>query len=509
MTRLAQSAGLLLLITLLVLPLTFSLSMGKGFSHDEHQHVAAGALFAREGLLPYKDFAYFHTPHLVFVYGWLFGNGSYLLFKARAFSAVCATLTAGLIFTTAWHALRRWNLRARSIGSVSAIVLLLCSPLFGKASGQAWNHDPSTLCALASVILLVCAAETRRQSVLLFSSGLFLGFAAGFRITWAPIALPMLCAIAFARQYDRTRLISLLAAFSAGALVGLAPLIWLAVIAPEQTLFNLFEFPKVNITYRFATGEPRTMTLLTKARYAWKEVARPEFVLVTLTAVSAVIWWRAKQRGSDRLWLSVFTAIIPFILIGSFAPSPLFNQYFYAAVPFVILAALFALAGAWAEAPALRSPAVILLAGVALAIVTGASQFKELPDLPSPHEWTPVERHAEAQPLRETVPRGRILTLAPLPALEAGSRIYPAFATGPFAWRIAPFVPAKKRALLQIISGTELENYLRHDPPVAILLGFEKKWEGPLAGYARRHGYMAQPFGEKEELWIRKASSEP
>ena len=508
MSRLAQSAGLLLLITLLVLPLTFGLSMGKGFSHDEHQHVAAGALFAREGLLPYKDFAYFHPPHLVFVYGWLFENGSYLLFKARAFSAVCAALTAGLIFATAWQALRRWPRRARWLGSVSAVILLLCSPLFGKASGQAWNHDPATLCALASVILLLCAAETRRQSILLFGSGLLLGLAAGFRVTWAPIALPMLCAIAFARQYDRTRVISLLAAFSAGALAGLAPLLWLAIIAPEQTFFNLFEFPKVNITYRFATGEPRTMTVFTKLRYAWKEVARPEFVLVVVTAVSAWIWWRAKQRAGDRLWLSVLTATIPFILIGSFAPSPLFNQYFYAPVPFVILAILFALAAASPEGPELRSPAAVLLGGVAVAIIAGPSPFKNLLDLFSPHEWTPIERHAEAQPLREITRPGRILTLAPLPALEAGMKIYPAFATGPFAWRVAPFVPAEKRTRLHIISKDELDNYLREDPPAAIFLGFEKKWEDPLAEYARRHRYIAQPFGE-EKLWVGGAFREP
>lgn len=499
----ARWAGLLLLAALLVLPLTFSLSMSKGFNHDEHQHVAAGALFARESLLPYKDFAYFHTPHLVFIYGWLFKTGSYFLLKARAFSAVCAALTAGLLFATAWHALRRWNPRARWIGSLSAVALLLCSPLFGKASGQAWNHDPSTLCALASVVLLLFASESRRQTLALLASGLFLGFAAGFRITWAPIALPMLCVIAFARRYNRNR-VGLLAVFSAGALLGLAPLIWLFVIAPEQTVFNTFEFSKVNIVYRFATGEPRTMTLLKKARYVWKEVVRADFAPVAVLAICAFAWWRAKDRGGDRLWLIAFAAVVPFILIGSVAPSPLFYQYFYAPVPFVILTAVFAIAAAWSEAPNLRSSASALLACVAVAVALGASHFKNITKLFSPGEWTPIERHAEAQQLREKALPGRILTLAPLHPLEAAFNIYPAFATGPFAWRVAPFVAAEKRSRLRIVSENELESYLRDEPPTAILLGYEKKIEEPLAAYATAHGYVAQPFGEDEAtLWLR------
>lgn len=499
----APSAGLLLLVTLLVLPLTFSLSMSKGFSHDEHQHVAAGVLFARESLLPYKDFAYFHTPHLVFVYGWLFKTGSYFLLKARAFSAVCAALTAGLLFVAAWHGLRRWHWRARSIGSGCGVALLLCSPLFEKASGQAWNHDPSTLCALVSVILLLVAAETSRQALTLLASGLFLGFAAGFRITWAPIALPMLCVICFARQYHRHQVAALLAAFSAGALLALAPLLWLFVIAPEQTLFNTFGFSKVNIVYRFATGEPRTMTLFTKARYAWKEVVRSEFALVAILVLCAFVWWRAKQRASDRLWLNVFAAVIPFILIGSFAPSPLFNQYFYAPVPFVILAAVFALAAAWSDAPPLRSSATLLLACVAGAIAVGASHFTDITHLFSPREWVPVERHAEAQRLHQEVRSGRILTLAPVSALEAGLNIYPAFSTGPFGWRVASFIPPDKRVRLRLVSPGELENYLRDDLPRAILLGYEKG-EEPLAAYAVAHGYIAQPLDEDDAtLWLR------
>jgi hypothetical protein len=498
--------GVVLLAALLVLPLCFSLSMDKGLSHDEHQHVAAGALFARESLLPYRDFPYFHTPHLVFAYGYLFGGGSHLLFKARAFSAVCGALTAGVHFATAWYALRRWSTAARWVGSLSALALLLCSPLFQKASGQAWNHDPAAFCALASVALLLAASEMRRQLPVLLASGCLLGLAAGFRITWAPIALPMLCVIAFARQYDRRRVVTLLTVFSAGALVGLAPLLWLVALAPEQALFNNFEFPKVNIEYRFATGEPRTMTFLKKLRYFWKEVMRPEFPLVAGLVICAIVAWRARLRPADRLWLIAFLALVPFVLVGSFAPSPVFYQYFYAPLPFVILAGIFTVAAIWPSAPPLRSAASALLGCVAIATGLGVARYDSLEDLFSPGEWAPLEYHAAAQPLRDAVRPGRVLTLAPLDALEAGLGIYPAFSTGPFAWRVAPFVPAERRSRLRIVSREELETYLRDQPPTAILLGYEKKGEEALAAYAAAHGYQPQPFGEDDvKLWLRPA----
>ena len=500
MSAAARWTRLVLLTALLVLPMTFSLSMGKGLTHDEHQHVAAGALLARESLLPYRDFPYFHTPHLVFVYGALFRAGGYFLLKARAFSAVCAALAAGVLFAAAWHALRRWKQPARWIGSLCALALLLCNPLFGKASGQAWNHDPSTLCALAGVVLLLAAPETRRQMSALLASGVLLGLAVGFRITWAPIALPMLGVIAYARR----RVVNSLAVFSLGALLGLAPLIWLFVIAPEQTVFNNFEFPKVNVLYRLATGEDRTMTVLKKALFFLQEIVRPELALVAVLALCAFVWWRAKSRAGDPLWLMGFVAMIPFVLIGSFAPSPLFSQYFYAPVPFAILAGVFAIAAAFREAPPLRPATSALLVGVIIASAVGARNFSSVTDLFSPAVWVPIQAHAKAQAMRLAAPPGRVLTLAPVPALEAGFAIYPAFSTGPFAWRVARFVAPERRARLHLVSPDELKSYLIPDPPAAILLGDDKRGEKLFTAYAAAHGYLPRPFDAGGmTVWLR------
>jgi hypothetical protein len=59
------AAGAALLVGALLL--LWGLNMRRGLNHDEHQFVASGALLARNGLLPYRDFVYFHVPLLSLV----------------------------------------------------------------------------------------------------------------------------------------------------------------------------------------------------------------------------------------------------------------------------------------------------------------------------------------------------------------------------------------------------------------------------------------------------------
>jgi hypothetical protein len=51
-----------------VLLLVAGVNLRRGLNHDEHQFVASGVLLARQGLLPYRDFPYFHVPLLSVIY---------------------------------------------------------------------------------------------------------------------------------------------------------------------------------------------------------------------------------------------------------------------------------------------------------------------------------------------------------------------------------------------------------------------------------------------------------
>ena len=483
----------------LALPFLIDLAMSRGLSHDEHQHIAAGMLWAREGLLPYRDYPHFHTPYLAFVYGEIFRWTAHPLLAARAFSVACAMGIVVLVGTVAFAEGRRMGAAWRA--ALGAVALCLASAVFTHTTGRAWNQEPALL-----LVLLAFVAQLRglrdREFAWLVAGGLLLGLAIGFRITHAPLIAPFgLATLLWAGE----RRFAAAAAFSAGLLAGLAGVFAMCLAAPEGFLFGNFEFAKVNITYRFATGEPRTMTLVKKLRFLWKEVLRPEAGLV---AAALVPWiaaaWHARRTGQGmRIELRFLLLLMPFVLMGALAPSPVFEQYFYPLSPFLVLAGIFGLAALPSGSSAARSSWIAATAGLVLSVGLHARAYKDLPELLTVRKWAPVKVHARAQALREHVPAGAILTLAPTFPLEAGLAIDPSFATGPFAWRIAPFVAEEKAARLRIVTAATLAARLDAAPPAGILLGFEKHGEEPLADYARQHGYTRVPIEGGAEFWTR------
>src|SRR5690349_6190270 len=61
-----------------LLLILLGLSLCKRLDHDEHQFIASATLLARRGLLPYRDYPYFHMPHMVFIYAALFRFSDHL-----------------------------------------------------------------------------------------------------------------------------------------------------------------------------------------------------------------------------------------------------------------------------------------------------------------------------------------------------------------------------------------------------------------------------------------------
>jgi len=494
-----------LLSALLALPFVFLLSMTDGLSHDENQHVAAGALLAREGLLPYRDFPYFHTPYLAFVYAALFQFTDHLLLAARLFSAVCATAAVGLVGAATARAFRGHAAWQRRLAMAGAVLLVLSAHAFTHTTGHAWNHEPPLLCALGSFLLL--ASGVRRHSAARAASGgVLLGLAIGLRLTYAPLIAPFGLAVLLLGGAPIARRLVLAAWFSAGVVCALGGVAWLAVLAPEQAWFANFEFAKVNVTYRFATGEPRTMTLAKKTRYLFKNISRDDLgiLLACLPAFAAALHSRRTRPLSVELVLLGWS--LPFLLLGSFAPSPLFEQYFYPFVFFLVLGGAWSLGTLPAGARWLRPAAACAAAGILLSLGRGMNDYHGLRHALKPESWTPLEIHADAAALREIPATGRVLTLEPIPVLEAGRRIYPEFASGPFAWRIAPYVEAAKAARLHIPTPATLPALLAATPPAALLLGVEDKGEALLEAYAREHGYRKLPADRGDDIWVQPGS---
>ena len=138
-------AGLLAIVLLL-----FVRAMARELNHDEHQFIAPPVLLLRDGLLPYRDYPFFHMPNLVFVFAAIFATTPYLLLAARCFNAFCAALLFLLVLATAARRFRAMQ-EMRWMIALSFVLLLSLNPFFRFTAGRAWNHDLAVLTSVAAL----------------------------------------------------------------------------------------------------------------------------------------------------------------------------------------------------------------------------------------------------------------------------------------------------------------------------------------------------------------------
>jgi len=474
----------------LFLPM-LSMGLRRGVNHDESQHLAAGAVFGRHLLLPYRDFPYFHMPDLVFVYGALFRWGGPMLLAARMLSVEAGWLTCVLLWYIVWRECRGKAWPARWLLPAASVLLLLGNPLFREGYWRTWNHALATLFGLVAVALAMRASARIGRW---FSAGIFIGLAIGTRLTFAPLFAPLAVAAAWepARGTLRQRLRGVWM-LCAGAALSLLPALVLFAIAPAQFIFGNFTFNStVNILFRQSYHDPRItwhakllypfVTLLPNAGN-WLPALL--FVLFAGAALARVF----KMLPDLRYRLLLVLALIPFTLIGAVAPSPSQTEYYYALVPLLVLAAALSAAyfssGRWGWI----CPVLLLLPGI-YCTARSWDEYQRIAILKDPAAWPPILLHQAGVEAAQSIREGRrVLTLEPIFPLEGGLDIYPSLVTGNIAWRTEPFIAPGDRARLQILGLDNLDAAMEESPPAAVLTISPSALDGPLAAWARRHGY--------------------
>jgi len=541
----ARQSALTVLFFLLVIAAELLLVFGKSLDHDEHQFVASGALLARRGLLPYRDYPYFHTPNLSFVYALLFKMSSHLLLSARLFNAACAIGLAGAIFIVAGKCFAFLSAGGRLVLSMGAVLLCFSNPLFTQTSGRAWNHDfPALLCVGA--FLAACAAQKRHPTIWSLATGLLLGTAIGTRLTFAPTILVFAAmllrssakgqATPIAARHDDglalrgssetsclsvTSAIAQLAPFLCGLLLGVVPTLAFLIISPRQFIFGNFQYPVLNTAFRMA-GQHHHEFNTGIGSHLWYVVLH--FVLqpgtLLLLALLFLSLWVARRSGSDeyRLQRTYLPLLLLFLLPGALAPTPAFAQYFFVLVPFVVLWIVYALAAAIqlsdagerhfsgegvatsyvSTLPRLEyesrlhadQGASFLKKGlVASAVFAGICIIAGVPTYNPEKHWTlttsaPLRVHREGVEIAHLSGPGTMLTLTPIYPLEGGCDIYEAYATGPFAARIAPMLSEEQLQSIHLYNDGQLLVRLRQHPPAAVLAGSEGDTDQPMRAYA-------------------------
>lgn len=506
MTRRTQHlfTGVFLLILFLLL---LNLGMEKPLDHDEHQFVASAALYARDGLLPYRDYPYFHQPYLVFIYAAIFQISDRLLFSARLFSIFCAFTTLALVFGLFYRRFGATAFPKRFLLTAGGIIMLIGSPLFAHTAGLAWNHDLPMLLTLGAFLLY--ARAIRRQGSILapLLAGLLLGVATGVRLSFAPLFAPFVLLSFFYRQLlPRQAVWRLPALFATGFCLAMLPSLFFFAQYPDAYLFGNLHYPVLNTLYREGLGYTRSMDFFSKILYTLEVLIQPGNLLIVAAALFFAFrkkWIGDSRRDHRRPEVFFILLLLPFLLIGTFAPTPSFKQYFYPPLFFGFLAAAYGLADFPREGT--HPPQHLTVWGLLLLLFSlyNLPQYPDSFRLSKAKYWQPNQIHRLGESVGKALTvEDPVLTFAPIIPLEGGLAIYPQLATGPFAWRTAPYLAAEERKSYRMLAETDLADFLREHPPAAILQGFEWREEPALVDFARAEGYKEKSLLMGKRLWI-------
>jgi hypothetical protein len=210
-----------------------------------------------------------------------------------------------------------------------------------------------------------------------------------------------------------------------------------------------------------------------------------------------VLYPRAGARRAPhphRFAIASLLGLIACLLIGTFAPTPLFPVYFYAPLPFVILLVLFASADPRGDRSVVaRVHGRLVWLGV-IAIGLGVVEMDQMGHPRELLSWVPLEVHRAGREVCRTCPRGRILTLSPIFALEGGAEIYEELATGPFAMRAGDRVREADEQNLKLMDEEDLPELFERRPPTAVLSGLEGSSDDALVAMAASREFVERRF---------------
>jgi len=524
-------AFLFILFFLFVFGLLFSRAMTTTLNHDEYQFVAGGELLAERGLLPYRDYPFLHMPYMLLANALVFELTEVDFLAARLLTAACGLASAALLFHFVFRLFDGKGKLVQSMLACISVVLFVLNQAYIDANGRALNHALPNLLGLLALEAFYQALKSKRTGLFFFFCGACVGLATGTRLTYALLIPAFACGIFmipfFSSKEEKftpwqVGLRNLLYFFS-GVFIALLPLLILAVTAPSQFLFGNFVYIRLNTGYRKVLDYGEAMNLGSKLVYFLKNVlSEPASLLLYSLALAFGIGVLLKlvKTKDPRLIPGILVTLLSLCMfISAFGPTPTWPQYFFAPLPYLILGAMGLVALAFQRSPRLGWSLSGLILLLTFASRSSGQIYSDLKQLQAPQSWIPVQIHDFAQAIRQDLPEGKVLTLAPIFPLEAGLDTYEMFTAGPLVWRSAHILSEERRQEYGIIAYTELESYLESQPPGAILLGVEDRYdgfwiynagalEGPLLEYAESHGYhpleLSPGFGEGAEvLWIK------
>jgi len=195
-----------------------------------------------------------------------------------------------------------------------------------------------------------------------------------------------------------------------------------------------------------------------------------------------MIWQRKKLAKSDsRNLLYVALLVLAFFIIALIPPT-MWRQYLAMPVPFLIISFAYPLlylrelADKAGRKKHFKIAGVVVAVCVVVAVVSYPVVLYRNVVLLVPEGWTPIHVHEISQDIAEkTQEPKKILTLAPLFALEGGCDIYTELSCGSIVYRIGDRLSAWNRDITHTVGPRTLARLVEKEPPSAVIVNVEMR----------------------------------
>ena len=488
--------------------------MNYEMRRDEQLYAPPAVLLSEQIL--YEDFFYNHVPGTAWLFHAAYGatSGDQLLFSSRMVVFMGWLLLASAVAWITWRLTRSRPLVLFATLSVIANDVML--GVVGMTATNNFLPSPFAFLGLGLFVLGVKGEGVRRtttkkspdrgpHALTIALAGLCLSIAASLKVSAGAFIVPIALA-AFLMPGGlgfSERIKKVVAPLAAGGVIGGAPLLMTLARAPDTFFAHVFGFHTgPHVAYWAAQsgagGESVAMSFGAKAMLAFAvwfsgtNLILLFLVMVFLAMIAAqAIDVRKAMFGDHATLLVIF--IFVFVTLLSFAPTPSFPQYF--APPIAILPLLLALLYVRFDEGTKLAMNMVLAMGALMTLVLAAPRLvQHAPKMATPHKWTVNKVHKAgdsiAAIMKEEGVEGKVATLLPIYPLEGGLPVYPEFATGQFAYRLADITEPSLLQHFRTTSPTKVDALFAADPPAALLVGFEPALEAPFVRFAEGNGYQ-------------------
>jgi hypothetical protein len=377
---------------------------------------------------------------------------------------------------------------------LAAAVLYVFNPLVDYANGYAWNHDVVILCVALSFWLFISTdfqqkspaegGHDQNPALLgwrIAAIGALLTFATFMRITTALAELVFfVILLSQPAESMKQRFKTALPFLTATAFVSVWP-VWVIAQAPRAFFLNLVKIPMLYGQWLHEIG-----MVYNKFELTFVCLTQPGYFVLLVLAIYLCLMFvclrrRLKISNAGNLLLAALLPLTFFII--ALIPPTMWRQYLAMPVPFLIIS--FALPLLYLRKLAdkhFKIAAGLVGVCVLVAVTCYPIVLHRTAIVLVPERWVPIEIHKISKDIAErTKEPKRILTLAPLLALEGESDIYTELSCGAIIYRVGDSMSPSERGITHTVGPETLGELLEISPPSAVILGVEmRRLEGPI-----------------------------